>query len=116
MHSPHGCTIRFWLRPHHSQHSPASAHVLLLRARRAWRSWALSPQHMVHVVEAAWLLVALVFRQGDSCAAAMQVGAGFESSVVWQHVQHGGRFKPPPAENVPLVCVHVCLCVQPCSL
>lgn len=31
------------------------------------------PQHMTHVVEAAWLLVALVFRQDDPCAAALQV-------------------------------------------
>jgi hypothetical protein len=28
---------------------------------------------MVHVVEAAWLLVASVFRQDDACAAALQV-------------------------------------------
>jgi hypothetical protein len=28
---------------------------------------------MVHVVEAAWLLVALMFRQEDACAAAVQV-------------------------------------------
>jgi hypothetical protein len=48
--------------------------LLLLPARRAWRTWAMSPQHMVHVVEAAWLLVALVFRQGDACAVALQVG------------------------------------------
>lgn len=90
MHSPHGCmTLLAAASPQPAQHPP-SAHVLLLHARRAWRSWALSPQHMVHVVEAAWLLVAL-FRQGGSCAAAVQVGAGFESSVVWQHVHHAGH-------------------------
>ena len=33
----------------------------------------MSPQNMVHVVEAAWLLVALVFRQQDVCATALQV-------------------------------------------
>lgn len=33
----------------------------------------MSPQNMVHVVEVAWLLVALVFRQQDVCAAALQV-------------------------------------------
>jgi hypothetical protein len=33
----------------------------------------MSPRNMVHVVEAAWLLVALVFRQQDVCAAALQV-------------------------------------------
>lgn len=46
---------------------------MLCTCRRAWRSWLMSPQHMVHVVEAAWLLVALVFRQDDACAAALQV-------------------------------------------
>lgn len=35
----------------------------------------MSPQHMAHVVEAAWLLVALLFRLEDACAAAVQVSA-----------------------------------------
>jgi hypothetical protein len=33
----------------------------------------MSPSHVVLVVEAAWLLLSLVFKQDDPCAAALQV-------------------------------------------
>lgn len=53
---------------------------MVLACRRAWGSWAMSPQHAVHVVQAAWLLVALVFRQEDACAAALQVSSCVDTS------------------------------------
>jgi hypothetical protein len=41
--------------------------------RLAWRSWLMAPSHVVLVVEAAWLLLALVLKQDELCAAALQV-------------------------------------------
>ena len=46
------------------------------------RSWLMSPQHTQQVVNAAWLLVALVFRRDDDvCAAAAVQG------YVFKHLQ-----------------------------
>jgi hypothetical protein len=38
----------------------------------------MGPSHVVLVVEAAWLLLSLVFKQDDPCAAALQVRLLYE--------------------------------------
>ncbi|WIA39367.1 hypothetical protein OEZ86_005475 [Tetradesmus obliquus] len=51
----------------------SSSSQLRSRAERhAWRSWLMAPSHVPLVMEAAWLLLALLFRQDDPCAAALQ--------------------------------------------
>lgn len=80
--------------------------------RRIWRSWVMLPQHVVHVVEAAWLLVALVFRQEDVCAAAVQVGAW--STVLQPKLGLNGAeclslSHCDRTRRSPLVCVSVCV-------
>lgn len=51
----------------------ASSQLRSKSERHALRSWLMSPHHFVCVVQAAWLLLALVFKQDDPQAKHVQV-------------------------------------------